>query len=146
MQSIPLPEGSPFGEIFVSQDACTLCMACVSVCPGRALQDGGDSPALKFIEANCLQCGICASACPESAIELAPRLHFDHNTTHSARPLKEEQPFRCLQCGKPFATRSMIRTMTEKLKGHWMFEDDAALRRLQMCEDCRVIDMFQNKP
>lgn len=142
---ISLPEGSLFGQINLDQDACTLCMACVSVCPAKALQDGGDSPALKFIESNCVQCGICANACPESAIELEPRIHFDRNTTHTARPMKEEQPFRCLKCGKPFATQSMIKTMTEKLKGHWMFNDDAAIKRLQMCEDCRVIDMFQDK-
>ena len=144
-ESISLPAGSLFGQINANQEACTLCMACVSVCPGKALQDGGDIPALNFIEANCLQCGICANACPENAIELEARIHFDHNTIHSSRELKQEQPFRCLSCGKPFATQSMIKTMTEKLKGHWMFEDDAAMKRLQMCEDCRVVDMFQNK-
>ena len=144
-ERISLPAGSLFGKINVNEDACTLCMACVSVCPGKALQDGGDSPALKFIEANCLQCGICANACPEQAIDLESRIHFDHNTTHTARALKEEEPFRCLSCGKPFATLSMIRMMTEKLKGHWMFDDAAAMKRLQMCEDCRVIDMFAKK-
>jgi hypothetical protein len=35
--------------------------------------------------------------------------------------------------------------MQEKLKGHWMFQDANALRRLQMCEDCRVKDMFQHE-
>jgi hypothetical protein len=32
--------------------------------------------------------------------------------------------------------------MQEKLKGHWMFQKPDAFRRLQMCEDCRVRDMF----
>ena len=144
-QCVALPAGSLFGQINLDNSACTLCMACVSVCPGKALLDGGDSPALKFIEANCLQCGICANACPENAIELEARIHFDHNTTHSVRELKTEEPFRCLSCGKAFATQSMIKTMTEKLKGHWMFEEAGAMKRLQMCENCRVADMFADK-
>ncbi len=142
IEEITLPNSSLFGEIEVDNKACTLCMACVSVCPGKALQDGGEQPALKFIEANCLQCGICASACPEQAIELKPRIHFDYDLVHSTRVINEEQPFRCLSCGKPFATKSMIEKMTEKLKDHWMFDNPDALKRLQMCEDCRVIDVY----
>ena len=142
---VSLEQGSLFGQINLDQNACTLCMACVSICPGKALQDGGDTPALKFIEANCLQCGICSSACPEQAIELESRVHFDHNLIHSARSLKEELPFCCLRCSKPFATQSMIKKMTSKLEGHWMFDNPDALNRLKMCEDCRVIDVFASE-
>ncbi len=142
--TISLPDYALFGQINVDSNACTLCMACVSVCPGKALQDGGELPALKFIEANCLQCGICASACPEQAISLEARLNFAHESIHTATTLKEEQPFRCIRCGKAFATKSIIEKMTAKLKGHWMFENEDALKRLQMCEDCRVIDAFSN--
>jgi len=144
-ESVPLPEHALFGQINLDQNSCTLCMACVSVCPGKALQDGGDTPALKFIEANCLQCGICAQACPETAIELEARINFDHELIQSSRPLKEEQPFRCVRCSKPFATQSMIEKMTTKLQGHWMFDNPDALKRLQMCEDCRVIDVYSDK-
>jgi len=30
-----------------------------------------------------------------------------------------------------------------RLEGHWMFKDDTAKRRLKMCEDCRVKDIFE---
>jgi len=139
---VRLPDASLFGQTHVDQQACTLCMGCVSVCPASALQAGGDTPALRFIEANCVQCGICCRACPESAITLEPRLHFDVNVVNKAHTHKEEAPFRCIDCGKPFATRAMIDKMTEKLKGHWMYEKPDAFKRLQMCEDCRVKDMF----
>jgi hypothetical protein len=33
--------------------------------------------------------------------------------------------------------------MLGKLAAHSMFKDPAALRRLQMCQDCRVVDMFE---
>ena len=61
------------------------------------------------------------------------------------RILNEEAPFCCITCGKPFATQSMMVTMREKLKHHWMFQDEQSLRRLQMCEDCRVKDLFASE-
>ena len=37
----------------------------------------------------------------------------------------------------------MIDNMLGRLAGHSMFREPAALRRLQMCADCRVIDMIE---
>ncbi len=142
---VDLPEGSLFGQIMIDSESCTLCMGCVSQCPGKALQAGGESPALRFIEANCVQCGICARSCPESVISLEPRIHFDYGVISKPKTLKEEEPFLCISCGKAFATRAMIQKMTEKLKGHWMFDKPEALNRLRMCEDCRVVDMFDKE-
>ena len=142
LQSLDLPADSIFGQVLLNEDACTLCMGCVSVCPASALEAGGEEPALKFVEANCVQCGICTRACPESAIEIAPRLHLDDDTVRRPRYLKKEEPFRCIKCSKPFATHAMIKRMTEKLSGHWMFETEEARNRLRMCEDCRVADML----
>ena len=72
-----LPPAAPFGTVSADRDACTLCMACVSVCPASALQAGGDEPRLSFIEMNCVQCGLCERACPESCITRARRYLFD---------------------------------------------------------------------
>jgi hypothetical protein len=33
--------------------------------------------------------------------------------------------------------------MQQKLEGHWMFQTEEVRRRLQMCEHCRVKDMFK---
>lgn len=139
-----LPAGAPFGRIRVDRDACTLCMGCVSVCPAAALNAGGDSPRLDFIEANCVQCGLCETACPEDAVTLEPRILYDREARRRRRTQHEEAPFYCIACGTPFAPRSVIDRMTRRLSGHWMFQDDKALRRLQMCGECRVRDMFEN--
>lgn len=139
---IPLPAGAPFGEIQVDRQTCTLCLACVSVCPASALLDGGEKPQLRFIEANCVQCGVCQAACPEDAIALSPRMVYESIRNRETRVLNEEEPFACIECGKPFATQKMIARMMEKLKGHWMFQDEKAIRRLQMCETCRVKDLY----
>lgn len=140
--AVALPSGAPFGEVRLDAAACTLCMACVAVCPASALAAGDEIPMLRFTEWNCVQCGLCEQACPEAAIVRAPRLLCDPASRHEVRTLKAEEPFRCVACGKPFATRSLMRRMQEKLAGHWMFQQPAARRRLEMCEDCRVQDMF----
>lgn len=140
----PLPAGAPFGELSVDAEACTLCMACVSVCPAAALADGGDAPKLKFVEWNCVQCGLCARACPEDAIALQARFVYDPGMRRATRVLNEDQPFHCVGCGKPFATTRVIDRMREKLKSHWMFQKPEAVRRLEMCDDCRVRDMFKD--
>lgn len=138
----PLPAGAPFGEVRVDATACTLCMSCVSACPTSALRDGRSLPQLHFREWSCVQCGLCERTCPEAAITLVPRLLYDTAAREQPRVLHEEQPVCCVACGKPFATRAMLDKLSRKLEGHWMFRDEAARRRLQMCEDCRVRDMF----
>lgn len=142
--TIDLPAASPFGQITVESQGCTLCLACVSTCPAGALTDGQSLPQLRFIEANCLQCGLCEQACPENVITLQPRYQVDSGVARQARVLNEEEPFNCVRCHKPFATRKMIDNMTSKLSDHWMFGDGQALRRLKMCEDCRVKDIFES--
>lgn len=138
-----LPDDAPFGGIDVDPRSCTLCMACVSVCPAKALYAGNDRPALQFIEYNCVQCGLCHSACPEDAIRLLPRMNYDQAQSRRLRTLHEEEPFRCIRCGKPFATRTVVQRMSERLAEHWMFRNEQARRRILMCQDCKVLDMFE---
>jgi len=140
-EPVPLPVGAPLGNLAINVAACTLCLSCVSVCPLKALHDGGDTPRLAFVEQNCVQCGLCVTACPEKALALQPRLLLDSESRRTQRVLKEEEPFCCITCGKPFATPSVIERMTEKLKDHPMFQG-GKLDMLKMCEECRVSSMF----
>ena len=141
-----LPAGAPFGSAVIDEKKCTLCMACVGACPGRALQDGSNRevPEVFFIESHCLQCGACTQTCPEQAISLVPRLIFDQERRNRSRALNRDQPFACISCGKPFAPTSVIHKMQDKLKDHYMFNNSRALDRLKMCEDCRVVDIVQD--
>lgn len=139
---VRLPAGAPFGRVQVDAAKCTLCMACPQVCPTRAITDGGEAPQLNFTEENCVQCGLCEQACPEDAITLEPRFLFDWEQRRGTRVLNRAEPFHCIGCGKPFATASVIARMTERLKDHHMFRTEDSLRRLKMCGDCRVVDMF----
>ena len=139
---IPLAAGAPFGGLDYNVEACTLCLACVGACPTAALSDNPERPMLRFTESLCVQCGLCAATCPEDAIVgLKPRLDFPAWDA-PRKILKEEEPFHCVSCAKPFGTRATVERVMERLQDrHWMFsgsEGQARLRILTMCEDCRV--------
>lgn len=140
---IALPGGAPFGALAIDKAKCTLCKACIGACPEAALLDAPDRPSLRFIEHNCVQCGLCVNTCPEDAIRLVPRLLLGAQAKQPVT-LNEAEPFHCVRCGKPFATRPTIDAMLARLATHSMFAGGAGLRRLQMCADCRVVDMMEN--
>jgi ferredoxin len=141
-ETIPLPDGAPFGLVALDFDACTLCLACVGACPTGALGDNPERPHLSFLEINCVQCGLCRATCPERAISLVPRLSFAAAATRKT-VLKEEEPFTCARCGKPFGARTTIERMIERLSGHSMFAAPGRLDLLKLCEDCRVAAQFE---
>jgi ferredoxin len=138
---IALPvDGSPLGALRLNKDACTLCLSCVNACPAGALQDNQESPQLKFIEKNCVQCGLCVKTCPEHALALVPQLNLTPQRKEAV-VINEMRPYACVRCSKPFGTLKAIEAMLGKLSGHSMFQG-AALERLKMCGDCRVIDIY----
>jgi len=136
---IALPAGAPFGAVEIDVPGCTLCLACVSACPTGALGADPERPLLRFTEDACVQCGLCKATCPEKVISLVPRLDF-RAVTAPARVLKEEEPFTCINCGKPFGVKSTIERISKKLEGrHWMYSSGSKrLDLIKMCDDCRV--------
>jgi ferredoxin len=142
---LPLPANAPYGTVNLNLDSCTLCLSCVSLCPSGALKENPDLPQLSFQEDACLQCGICVKICPEKALALEPRLNLGDEAL-APQVLKEEEPFSCIECSKPFGVRSTVERLTEKLVGnHSMFKDNKAARLIQMCEDCRVNAVYHSE-
>jgi ferredoxin len=140
VSAVALPAGAPFGTLDIDIEGCTLCHSCVTACPTGALSDSPDKPALFFSESACVQCGLCASTCPEQVIALQPRLNFE--AWNAPRKLvKEEEPFHCIACQKPFGTKSTVERIVAKLEGkHWMYSGANARRLdvIRMCDSCRV--------
>jgi ferredoxin len=136
---IALPEGAPFGAVEVDVGGCTLCLSCVSACPTGALRDDPERPMLRFVEDACVQCGLCQATCPEHVITLRPQLDFGAARA-PARVLKEEEPFCCIRCGKPFGVKSTIERVVAKLEGkHWMYAGSSRrLDVIKMCDHCRI--------
>ena len=140
---VALPNSSLLGGLNINKDACTLCMSCVSSCPEGALLDNPDEPILSFIEKQCVQCGICVQTCPEQALTLNPRLQTVEQRKQKIT-LNETQAFHCISCGKAFGTLKMVDLMLTKLGAHGAFAG-AAMDRLKMCGDCRVVDMVKKE-
>lgn len=137
---VPLAPGSPFGGVNLNVEGCTLCLACVTACPTHALSDNPERAMLRFSESLCVQCGLCQATCPEKVISIEPRLDFKAWDA-PLKVLKEEEPFHCIGCGKPFGTKSSIERVLAKLGDkHWMFQgaNRKRLDVIRMCADCRV--------
>jgi len=140
--SIALPDGAPYGAVLVDTEACTLCLACASLCPSGALADHPDKPQLNFREDACLQCGLCARICPETAITLEPRLNLADSAL-AEQVLNEEEPYKCIECGTPFGVKSTIERIVAKLEGqHAMFTNSDNARLIRMCDNCRVTAQY----
>jgi ferredoxin len=143
---IALPPGAPLGAIDVDAQSCTLCLACVSACPTGALTADAERPVLRFSEDACVQCGLCKATCPEKVIMLVPQIDF-RAATAPACVLKEEEPFACIKCGKPFGVKSTIERVSAKLAGrHWMYQDGGKrLDLIKMCDTCRIAAVTEDE-
>jgi ferredoxin len=141
---VALPEGAPFGTLEVKVEGCTLCLSCVPACPTGALSDDPERPVLRFAEDACVQCGLCAVTCPEKVIALRPQIDF-RAATAAKRVIKEEEPFHCIVCDKPFGVKSSVERVAAALEGkHWMFKNSQKrLNVIKMCADCRAAAMIE---
>jgi ferredoxin len=133
--SVTLAAG-PLGLVVIAADKCTLCAACVGICPSGALSLPGTITQLAFTEQRCLQCGLCANVCPEKAVTLTPRLLVSSAARQAPRVVAVAEPFACTGCGKQFATQAMIKRSQAMMAGHPMFQGEQA-RLMTLCPDCR---------
>jgi len=143
---IALPVGAPLGAVEIDAGGCTLCLSCVSACPTGALRDDPERPVLRFVEDACVQCGLCQATCPEKVITLKPQIDF-RAVRAPARILKEEEPFCCIRCSRPFGVKTTIDRVLAKLEGkHWMYAGSSnRLDVIKMCEDCRVVFLAEER-
>ncbi len=134
----PLPAGTPFGAVVVDRNACTLCHACVNLCPTSALvAETSPVPKLLFIEANCVQCGLCEVGCPERAITLRPRIITDPVERNAAHLLHEDELALCTSCGTPFIGRTLLASSLARIRDFPGLIGAGGVERLKLCPACR---------
>ncbi|AET33115.1 4Fe-4S binding protein [Pyrobaculum ferrireducens] len=119
--------GMPVGQLEVAS-GCTLCGACVNVCPTNALAlKGGE---LRLVPALCIACGVCADKCPERVIKV---FRGAVEKPYETQTLYRDAPARCASCGRALPyTETMARRLAERLKSRGLPHG-----HVYLCEECR---------
>jgi ferredoxin len=136
----PLPEGAPVGDVRVDPARCTLCGACVNLCPQDALALARQGWILAFTEAACVQCGICVNGCPEQAMTLVPRWLGDGTRRRTPRVLHQAGGHgmaRCDACGRPFLPKAMLDAAISRIASAWSLKGQKG-DLLRYCPACRA--------
>ncbi|ABO08805.1 4Fe-4S binding protein [Pyrobaculum calidifontis] len=120
--------GMPVGNVEVLQ-GCTLCGACVNVCPTDALSLREFE--LRIVPALCIGCGLCAEKCPEGVMRVS---ESPSPAPYERKTLFRDAPARCSSCGKSLPyTEAAARKIAERLKSAGLPHD-----HVYLCEECRL--------
>jgi len=57
-------------DVSRSEDRCTHCGACVTMCPVGALVVNPQTKRVDFLDSKCIACGLCIKPCPVRAMEV----------------------------------------------------------------------------
>jgi ferredoxin len=132
---------APFAVPEVRVSGCTMCRACVNVCPSHAFRFDEAGQALELKTVACVNCGLCARACPESVITLRGEVALDRAALDYATVVRDDT-LACTKCGAAFGSRRAIEVIESKLFGMASLLDTFAGSRrnlLRMCPNCRAV-------
>lgn len=131
-----------YGDMSIDASKCTMCMSCVGACNVNAIFGREYDFSLRFNASLCTTCGYCVDSCPEHVLELNRNgVGLNENYFHS-RELAKDEPFKCVECGKVFATKKSMDKILGMLSVAFA-GDSKKLRSLECCPDCKVKVMFQ---
>lgn len=132
-----LKMASPLGRVILEAHNCTACGLCAVECTTGALSfisvESSGTCRLLFRHRLCTACGKCTGVCPEKCL----RVERTVDLTRIEGPdevLFEDEVVTCAECGKPFATRSMVDSMKAKLG----IEGQSAGSYLEICPECKA--------
>jgi ferredoxin len=134
----------PFAEVGIDAAKCTLCNACVTLCPTKALSKSEN--AIHFRYADCIACGLCEQACPEEAITLPRILDLARLMERGSRELVEVELITCAGCGAPFMPKVAFERITSALQqagDEGEFNLEERLKLLSYCTKCRPVKAIE---
>ncbi|MBN1455245.1 MAG: 4Fe-4S binding protein [Methanomicrobia archaeon] len=131
----------PFAEVAIDAVKCTLCNACVTMCPTNVLSKPVINK-LEFDYGHCIACGMCEQACPEEAITLHRVLDFSQLVEQTPQKLIELEFVPCAGCGELFMPKTAferIRIALEQAGPEGEFNLEERLKLLPYCTKCRRV-------
>lgn len=137
----PLEAIQPFAFAEVRASGCTMCRACVNVCPTHAFSLDENSQSLQFKHISCVACGLCENVCPENVITLRHEILFKQSALEY-QTLVQDDMVSCEKCEKPYINRKALETVEARLFSLESLLDtfDGNRRNLlRMCPDCRTV-------
>lgn len=141
--TVVLAPEAPIGAVQVDANRCTLCFACVNLCPTRAVNARHDTlQQLVFQESACVQCGLCVKACPEQALSLQARFAPAALARMTSVVLHQDEQFKCTSCGTPFINRRLLESSLERIKDHPVLAQGGRAA-LMTCPSCRQKEMLE---
>lgn len=138
---VPLDPPQPFALAEVDAPGCTLCRACVNVCPTHAFRLVEATHTLEFKQLACVACGLCEQACPERVITLKRAVFLDRGALEY-QPVVQDEMVGCAKCGKPYINRRALEAVEKKVLGmESLLDTFSGARRnlLRMCPNCRAV-------
>ena len=122
---------SPLGVVDLDTDRCTLCGACATACPTRALEfeHTTDGDVLRLAPGACVGCGRCAEVCPEAALGIRRGIDIARLRAGEVELMSAAQE-RCTRCGSELPPRAMRRRVRELL--------GRSGGSLELCSRCTV--------
>lgn len=131
-----------FGILGIDARKCTMCLSCVEACNTNALINNNSSFELLYKSSLCTGCGYCVASCAEQVLSIESHTLNLVPESFEYVPIAVDEPFRCIECDKIFATRKSIEKIKQILTPAFG-SDILKLKTLECCADCKVKVMFE---
>ncbi len=119
-----------------------MCLSCVEACNTNALINNNSSFELLYKSSLCTGCGYCVASCAEQVLSIESHTLNLIPESFEYIPIAVDEPFRCIECDKIFATRKSIEKIKQILTPAFG-SDILKLKTLECCADCKVKVMFE---
>jgi len=134
-----------FGKVSINEASCTLCLSCVGACNTGALYADNSDNSIKLNASLCTTCNYCVLSCAEKdTIELKPCGVELEPGFFNYKMLAKDELFKCIECGKEFATSKAVMKIAEMMGVHFANEPEK-MKTLFCCGDCKAKIMIKKQ-